>query len=220
MRGKTIIGCMLAVTYMLTGCKTTASNERSVPKERRISVEEYRDKMKGGWIGQMVGVGWGAPTEFKFKGKIIPEDQVPAWKPVMVNQYKQDDIYVEMTFLRSMELHGLDVSIRQAGIDFANSQYRLWWENERCRKNLRRGIAPPSCSHPKFNGHADGIGYQIQSDFSGLISPGLPVRVIAVGEVFGRLTNYGDGLYAGQFMGGMYAEAFFETNMVKIEAGA
>jgi len=138
----------------------------------------------------------------------------------MVNQFRQDDIYVEMTFLRTLETHGLNSSIRQAGIDFANSGYRLWWENEGCRRNLRRGLAPPDCSHPKFNVHADGIGYQIQSDFSGLISPGLPVRVNALGEVFGRLTNYGDGLYAGQFMGGMYAEAFFETNTVKIiEAG-
>jgi hypothetical protein len=32
--------------------------------------------------------------------------------------------------------------------------------------------------------------------------------------------NYGDGLYGGQFVGGMYAEAFFENDMVKIvEAG-
>jgi hypothetical protein len=32
--------------------------------------------------------------------------------------------------------------------------------------------------------------------------------------------NYGDGTYAGQFVGGMYAEAFFERDMVKIvEAG-
>ena len=29
---------------------------------RRISVADYRDKMAAGWIGQMVGVGWGAPT--------------------------------------------------------------------------------------------------------------------------------------------------------------
>ena len=26
---------------------------------RRLPLEEYRDKMAGGWIGQMVGVGWG-----------------------------------------------------------------------------------------------------------------------------------------------------------------
>ena len=41
-------------------------------------------------------------------------------------QCRRDDIYVEMTFLRTLEVHGLDCSIRQAGIDFANSGYRLW----------------------------------------------------------------------------------------------
>ena len=27
--------------------------------ERTLTLEAYRDKMKGGWIGQMVGVAWG-----------------------------------------------------------------------------------------------------------------------------------------------------------------
>ena len=34
-----------------------------------------------------------------------------------------------LTFLKTLEDYGLDVSIRQAGIDFANSQYRLWHAN-------------------------------------------------------------------------------------------
>ncbi len=183
---------------------------------RRLTVAEYRDKMKAGWIGQMVGVGWGGPTEFRYKGRIIPEDQMPRWRPNLVNQFRQDDIYVEMTFLRSMELHGLDVSIRQAGIDFANSRYRLWHANRAGRVNLRRGVAPPDSRHPKFNQHADDIDYQIEADFSGLIAPGLPNTAIALGETFGRLMNYGDGLYGGQFVGGMYAAAFFEDDPVKI----
>ena len=49
--------------------------------ERRLSVDEYRDRMKGGWIGQIIGVVWGAPTEFKWNDVIIPEDQVPKWTP-------------------------------------------------------------------------------------------------------------------------------------------
>jgi hypothetical protein len=125
-----------------------------------------------------------------------------------------------MTFLRSLEIYGLDVSIRQAGIDFANSKYELWHANMAGRNNLRNGIAPPDCSHPEFNKHADDIDYQIEADYSGLIAPGLPNTVIALGEKFGRLVNYGDGLYAGQFVGGMYAEAFFENDPLKlIEAG-
>ncbi len=192
------------------------SGQDEVINERRITVSEYRDKMMGGWIGQMVGVGWGAPTEFRFMNTMIPEDEVPEWSPEMVNVWGQDDLYVEMTFLRSLEEYGLDVSIRQAGLDFAYSKYELWHANVAGRSNLRKGIAPPDCSHPEYNAHADDIDYQIEADFSGLISPGLPNTVIALGEKFGRLMNYGDGVYAGQFVGGMYAEAFFENDPLKI----
>jgi len=187
---------------------------------RCITVEDYVDKMKAGWVGQMAGVGWGGPTEFKFKGEIIPEDKMPQWEPKLINQFRQDDIYVEMTFLRTLELHGFDCSIRQAGIDFANSGYRLWHANRNGRDNLRKGIAPPDSGHPEFNTHADDIDYQIEADYAGLIAPGLPNVAIKLGEKFGRLMNYGDGLYGGQFVGGMYAEAFFEDDMEKIvEAG-
>jgi hypothetical protein len=183
---------------------------------RRISAEEYVDKMKAGWIGQMAGVGWGGPTEFRYRGVIIPEDRMPEWKPEKINQFMQDDIYVEMTFLRTLELYGLDVSIRQAGIDFANSGYMLWHANVFGRENVRNGIAPPDSGHPEFNKHADDIDYQIEADYAGLISPGLPNSGIRLGEIFGRIMNYGDGLYGGQFVAGMYSEAFFETDMEKV----
>ena len=190
------------------------------PEFRRLPLREYLDKMEGGWLGQMAGVGVGGPTEFKWRGEIIPADQVPAWRPAMINQFGQDDLYVEMTFLRTLELHGFDVSIRQAGIAFANSRYQLWHANKAGRDNLRAGIAPPDSGHPRFNRCADDIDYQIEADYSGLIAPGMPNLVIELGEKFGRLMNYGDGVYAGQFVGGMYAEAFFEDDMVKlVEAG-
>jgi hypothetical protein len=123
-----------------------------------------------------------------------------------------------MTFIRSLEEYGAEVSIRQAGIDFANSGYRLWHANKAGRDLLRAGIAPPDSGHPEFNSHADDIDYQIEADFSGLISPGMPNEVIRLGEIFGRLMNYGDGLYGGQFVGGMYAEAFFEDDISMIVA--
>lgn len=190
------------------------------PEFRRLPLRVYRDKMKAGWIGQIIGVSWGAPTEGKYL-QIMPADKMPAFSEDLVNHaFNQDDLYVEMTFLRSMERYGLDVSIRQAGIDFANSGYQLWVANDAGRSNLRKGIAPPDCSHPKFHNCAGAIDYQIESDYAGLIAPGLPNTVIALGEKFGRLMNYGDGVYAGQFMGGMYAEAFFEQDPVKlVEAG-
>ncbi len=183
---------------------------------RRLPVDAYRDKMQGAWIGQMAGVGWGAPTEFKITGAILPENQMPAWQPEWINQHGNDDCYVEMTFLKTLETYGLGVGIRQAGIDFANSGYPLWHANEAGRNNLRRGIAPRDSGHPQFNQHADDIDYQIESDFAGIISPGLPNQAVALGDTFGHLMNYGDGVYAGQFVAALYSEAFFASDITAL----
>ena len=207
------VTAVLIFIISLCGCD-------SMTDTQRISIPEYKSKMKAAWLGQMAGVGWGAPTEFVFTGEMIPEEEVPAWDQSMINQQWQDDIYVEMTFLKTLEDYGFDVSIRQAGIDFANSQYGLAHANECGRNNLRLGIAPPYSGHPKYNEHADDIDYQIEADFSGIIAPGMPQIVMELGEKFGRLMNYGDGVYGGQFVGAMYAEAFFGTDIHKIiEAG-
>jgi len=205
----TVAAVSLALVFA-AGCQGAA------PQFRRIAVKDYVDKMKAGWVGQMAGVGWGGPTEFHYKGVIMPDEKMPQWRPETVNQFRQDDIYVEMTFLRTLEQYGFDCSIRQAGIDFANSGYPLWHANRNGRDNLRKGIAPPDSGHPKFNKHADDIDYQIEADYSGLIAPGLANIVIELGEKFGRLMNYGDGIYGGQFVGAMYAEAFFEDDIEKI----
>ena len=189
---------------------------------RKLYVEDYRDRMAGAWMGQSVGVAYGAPTEFRKNGEAYFTDaEIPKWTPERVNNtFQQDDLYVEMTFLATLDARGIDVGTRAAGIDFANSTYRLWCANANARDNLRRGIAAPSSSHPKNHPTTDDIDYQIEADFSGILSPGLPARVLRFGETFGRIMNYGDGLYAGQFVGAMYAAAYFETDRVKtVEAG-
>jgi len=206
------IVCCASVTLLLN---CTGNSQQY----RRLPVKEYRDKMKAGWIGQIAGVSWAAPTEFRWKDEIIPEKDMPVWKPETINEaFDQDDLYVEMTFLRTLEEHGIDVCIRQAGIDFANSEYRLWCANNAGRRNLRAGIGPPDSSHPQFNKCPNDIDYMIESDFAGLIAPGMPNVAIELGNKFGRLMNYGDGVYGGQFVSGMYAEAFFEDDILKIIA--
>ena len=211
-KAKTLISGLLVAL-----CVGSASAE-----EQRISVEEYRDKMEAGWLGQMLGVGWGLPTEFLYRWEIIPEDKTPAWEPEMINQFNNDDLFVEMSFIKTLETHGVDVSSRQGGIDYANSQFGVVHANHYGRDALRSGIAPPDSGHPQFNRsnehhiHSDDIDYQIEADYSGLIAPGMPNVSIELGEKFGVLMNYGDGVYAGQFMGAMISGAFFETDMEKL----
>ena len=40
-------------------------------QERRISLESYRDKAAGAWLGQSIGVAYGWPTEFKYIGNTV-----------------------------------------------------------------------------------------------------------------------------------------------------
>src|SRR5688572_15103410 len=188
--GRNFALCCLVCLCCLAPAVTVAQSN-TPDGFRRLHVEIYRQKMIAGWLGQMVGVSLGAPTEFRYLARIIPEDELPQVYPGIVNNaFGQDDLYVEMTFLKSLETYGLDVSSAQAGIDFANTEYQLWHANLAARDNLRQGIAPPDSGHPTFSGFTDDIDYQIESDFAGLISPGLPNSAIALSEKFGGIMNY------------------------------
>ena len=56
----------------------------SQPAQETISLEVLWDKVRGGWAGQMIGVSYGAPTEFAYLNRIIPEDELPEWRPEMI----------------------------------------------------------------------------------------------------------------------------------------
>ncbi len=178
---------------------------------RRMSRALLEDKIRGGWAGQMIGVSYGAPTEFKSNGR-INEAEI-GWSPERVeNAIHQDDLYVEMTFAEVMDRLGLEATSEQYGEMFARSQYSLWHANAGARRNLNRGIRAPLSGDPRYNIHANDIDFQIESDFIGLMTPGLPRESNRYADRVGRVMNYGDGLYGGMLFGAMYAAAFFEDD--------
>ena len=190
------------------------------PAMRTLSRQAFEDKVRGGWAGQMIGVSFGAPTEFRFNGRII-EGDLPAWTPNRIeNAIDQDDLYVEMTFAAVMDRVGLEATSEQYGEAFRTSKYRLWHANAGARRLLDRGIKAPWSGHPKYNVHANDIDFQIEADFIGLMAPGLPADATHYATRVGRVMNYGDGLYGGVFVASMYAAAFFERDPRKVvEAG-
>jgi ADP-ribosylglycohydrolase/Carbohydrate esterase 2 N-terminal len=189
------------------------------PPERSISRAALEDKIRGGWAGQMIGVSFGAPTEFKSNGVRIEGELTWAAERIR-NAIEQDDLYVEMTFAEVMDRIGLDATTEQYGEAFRTSKYALWHANASARKWLNRGVKAPLSGHPRYNLHANDIDFQIESDFIGLMTPGLPQEANRFCDRVGRVMNHGDGLYGGMFVTNMYAAAFFETDVRRIvEAG-
>lgn len=215
----------LTVLIVVVGVIAGASFAAPTAKDgngtvRKLSVKEYRDKVKAGWLGKHIGVDWGTPTEFKFNTSMVPDDKIPKYEPKFVNGgFNQDDLYVQMSFMRALDLRGIGLTPREAAIEvgIASCGYKCWHAN---RAGLVRvsleGVLPPQAG---FHTHKLDIDYQIDADFSGLVAPGLPNTVVSLGEMFGGMINYSDGLYAGQFVGGMYSEAFFEKDVNKIIEG-
>jgi hypothetical protein len=188
-------------------------------EKRTIAKEALLDKIKGGWAGQIFGVVYGAPTEFRARGATYDAERVgtPAELQGALNQ---DDLYVEMTMAEVMDRYGLDATAQEYGEAFRDSKYALWHANLAGRRNLSRGIMPPQSGHPRYNAHANDIDFQIEADFIGLMAPGLPRAVQLYGDRIGHVMNYGDGVYGGIFIGAMYAAAFFENDTRKVvEAG-
>jgi hypothetical protein len=207
-----------ALACILAACSLAAAAPAGSLREMPLA--ELRNRIKGGWAGQMIGVSFGAPTEFRYRGRII-DGPLPKWTPDRVsNSLQQDDLYVDMTFAAVLDAKGLNATTEDFGAMFKDAKYQLWHANLAARRNLRRGVAARLTGTPKYNAHANDIDFQIEADFIGLMAPGLPQSANDIADRAGRVMNYGDGIYGGMFVSGMYAAAFFESDPRKVvEAG-
>ena len=207
---KTPLLISISILIFLTFSCTNSSQEF-----RSISPEVLKDKIAGGWAGKMIGVTYGAPTEFRSLSKIY--DDSINWKPSdIMGSMWQDDIYVQLTFLMSMDKYGIDAPAKKYQEMFAKAGYPLWHANMQARKNYYDSIFAPQSGSPEYNLHADDIDFQIEADYIGFMCPGMPVTATAIADKIGHIMNYGDGVYGGIFVAALYSEAYFESDIPKI----
>ena len=207
----TIIACLLGLTYLVAA---TRQKKEKVPVIITLSKQQLADKIKGGWAGQTIGCTYGGPVEFIYNGTII-QDYIPIeWPDGAVKKYYDtfpglyDDIYMDLTFVEVFERLGLDAPVDSFAKSFANSEYPLWHANQAARYNIRHGVSPSESGNWLNNPHADDIDYQIEADFAGLMSPGMPNTASSISDKIGHIICYGDGWYGGVFVGAMYSLAF------------
>jgi len=182
------------------------------PKYKAITAEELRDKIAGGWAGKMIGVTYGAPTEFRATGKTYDKELLWTSDQVKGSLY-QDDLYVQMSFMMTMDKYGVDAPAEKFAESFANAGYQLWCANVTARKNYFDGIMSPNSGNPKYNLWADAIDFQIEADYIGFMLPGMPQTSNHICDKIGHIMNYGDGVYGGMFVCALYTQAFFEKDI-------
>lgn len=188
-------------------------------KTLTLTKDQLRDKIKGGWAGQTIGVTFGGPYEFRFNGTFIQDYQPLLWydgylKNTMLNNPGlYDDLYMDLTFVDVFEKYGLDAPVDSFANAFANAGYMLWHANQAARYNILNGIKAPMSGYWKYNPHSEDIDYQIESDYAGLMSPGMPNTASQISDKIGHIMNYGDGWYGGVFIGAMYSLSFASSDL-------
>ena len=96
------------LTIILLSCSSSDSNEYF-----NISKESLKDKIKGAWAAQTIGVTFGGPTEFRYRKKIIPDSIKIEWTDTTLYHMMTrspglyDDIYMDLTFVEVMEKEGI-----------------------------------------------------------------------------------------------------------------
>jgi hypothetical protein len=187
-----------------------------------LSKSALRDKIRGGWAGQVIGCTFGGPTEFRFNSTFIPESQPIPWSKDSVRWFFNnqpglyDDIYMDLTFVEVLEENGLDAPAALFAEKFSKADYPLWHANQMARYNILHGIAPPQSGYWLNNPHADDIDFQIEADFAGLMCPGMANAAADVCDRVGHIMNCGDGYYGGLYVAAMYALAFVENDIERI----
>lgn len=226
---KSILIKIIAISFILTiifACNnvskevnSVSKEVNSVPEEVTLTKMELLNKVKGGWAGQTIGVTFGGPTEFRFKGTMIQDYIQIEWSDDLVSWFYDnepglyDDVYMDLTFVDVFEKYGMDASVDKFANAFANAEYQLWHANQAARYNILNGIPAPASGHWKNNMHADDIDFQIEADFAGLMSPGMINSSSEICDKIGHIMNYGDGFYAGVYVASLYSQAYVSDDV-------
>ena len=194
---------------VLAGCGGVEHKDQR-SQEFQISKADLMNKIKGGWAGQVIGVCYALPTEFKYQKRIIPDSiQMNLTGEYIKEYFNNDDIYVDAKFVEVIGRSGFDAPAETFGLEFANAGFHLWGANQRARYNILQGIMPPASGHWKNQTASGQIDFQIEADFAGLTTAGGSLdATVDLADRVGHIMNYGDGWYSGVFVASMYSLAF------------
>ena len=178
---------------------------------RTIDYRTYLDKVYGCWIGKCVGGTIGAPYEgakelfdFTYDPSII-ENMLP-----------NDDLDLQVLSLAVLEEKGVRfTSDDLAGAFFTRCPYAPG-EYAIFKQNYARGLRPPVTGWFNNRYYIEGMGCPIRAEIWGCIAPGNPELAAECAAKDGIMDHRGNSVYAEQFLAGLEAAAFFESDLDKL----
>ena len=185
----------------------------SAHADRTLLADDYLDKLRGMWLGQILGNYAGRATEghFRIPGG-NPADDVPF---VFADPWQGDDD----TSLEYLNMRVLEGNSSPSATDIAAAWQThvpvpaFYIANRQARWLIDDGLVPPETGSLAYNMHWYAIDSQITTEALGAAAPGMRQRAADLAGEFGSVSNEGYALHAAQFYAAMYAGAAFESDV-------
>src|SRR5258705_11749040 len=187
-----------------------------------ISADVLEDKIRGGFLGQVIGHRHGLEHEMKYIGE---PGNVQVYTPAPPEgAWTDDDTDIEWPYLLEMQRTKTIVlpypQITEVWKGHINRG--MWSSHLYLRQLMDLGIDPPLTGRIAINPWADfNLSGQFVSESWGLISPGMLRTAARIGIHYSHVSIDGEAIQSTQMMDAMIATAFFTGDMEKIlDAGA
>ncbi|MEK7408283.1 MAG: ADP-ribosylglycohydrolase family protein [Acidobacteriota bacterium] len=180
----------------------------------KLSLPDYEDRVRGAWIGQIIGTLVGKP----FEGKVASSPVV------LLNEYGMqyevapvdDDYYYELIALRAFEKYGIGMTLDQLGQQWKENFVGAAGSSTHTRLALAKGVKGNEAGHPRHNRLWWTIGPHFSADIYGMLAPGNPNLAGRLARTYGHINGYAEGADGAVFVAGMVSLAFREADSHKI----
>ena len=187
-----------------------------------IPADILEDKIRGGFLGQIVGDLNGLKHEMKY---ILEPGNVQEYTPALPDGgWTDDDTDIEWPYIVEMQRAKSLLIPYQRIPDIWKKHInrRIWCSHLYLRQIMDLGIDPPLTGRIEINPWADfNLSGQFVSESWGLISPGMPQTAARIGSHYTHVAVDGEAVQSTQMMDAMIATAFLTNDMNRIlDAGA
>src|SRR5580692_11581524 len=168
-----------------------------------LTVESYRDRVMGGWLGKSVGVTLGT----SMRGQLVP-GRFNYYSPVPGQPAASPAIDFPVVWLTALEQSGPDLLPEDLAaawlehLDYNQDEFGY------AALNLRRGLPPPA-SGAFSNWFRTSTGGVMRADFWAMVAPGNPQAAAAYAYHDSKLDHSEDGIWAAMFLAALGSAAFF-----------
>lgn len=177
----------------------------------KLTIDAYRDKVLGCWLGKNIGGTLGAP--FECKRGVFPVDFYT--QELRGEPLPNDDLDLQLVWLNAAEKFGRSLTGSILGEYWLMYVVPNWGEYGAGKINLSAGLLPPLSGYVN-NVYRDSCGAFILSEIWACLAPGHPEIAVQYAYEDATVNHSHEGVYAEIFCAAVESAAFAENDTRKL----